>query len=186
MRLFFALWPPPPVAEKLAAQAGMLAQRHGGKATRRETIHLTLAFLGETEEARLADIIRAARAVHAKAFELDIDRVGYWRHNRLLWAGCRMVPEELPALAKSLQEKLRAASIAFDDSHGFVPHVTLVRKVSDTAMPGGIQRDLPASDPLLWTCNSFSLVHSQQSQAGQVYRVAAEFPLAKADGPPHA
>ena len=175
MRLFFALWPPQLVAEKLAAQASMLARRYGGKATRQETIHLTLAFLGETDGARLADVIRAAQSVHAKSFELSIDRLGYWRHNHLLWAGCHSVAEELSVLAESLRKSLRAASLTFDDSHGFVPHLTLVRKVRDTAMPSDVRRNLPAFGPLSWPCGAFVLVHSEQSPVGPTYRVLAEF-----------
>jgi 2'-5' RNA ligase len=42
------------VAGRLAAIAGEAAARFGGRATRRDTIHLTLAFLGDVPESRLA------------------------------------------------------------------------------------------------------------------------------------
>ena len=84
MRLFFALWPPAPVARSLANQADALAERSGGRATRRETIHLTLAFLGDVGEAQLPEVLETARAVAAAPFELKLDRLGFWRHNRLI------------------------------------------------------------------------------------------------------
>lgn len=55
MRLFFALWPSPAAAERLASAATDAAARLGGRPTRLETLHLTLAFLGEVADERVFD-----------------------------------------------------------------------------------------------------------------------------------
>ena len=175
MRLFFALWPPESAAQALAGQADFLAQQYGGKATRRETIHLTLAFLGEVDEALLPAAIQAARVVTGKSFELVIDRLGYWRHNRLLWAGCASPAEELQMLVETLREQLRAVSICRDEKQRFTPHLTLVRKVPD--MRGSVE--LGTIEPISWLCRSFVLVCSQLTSAGSDYSAVAEFSLAK-------
>ena len=171
MRLFFALWPPESVAETLAAEAHALAHRFGGKATRRETIHLTLAFLGEVDDARLPQVIEAARGVRAGPFELRIDRLGYWRHNRLIWAGCSAEAPPLRELADALRERLRAAGTPGDEAQGFVPHLTLVRNAR-VAAPA----ELPALEPLAWRCEGFVLVRSRRTEAGAGYLAVAEFP----------
>ena len=174
MRLFFALWPPESSAQALAGQADVLAQQYGGKATRRETIHLTLAFLGEVDEALLPAAIQAAQVVRGESFELAIDRLGYWRHNRLLWAGCASPAKELQMLAETLREQLRAVSICCDEKQRFTPHLTLVRKVPDIRGPV----DLAAIQPITWPCRSFVLVCSQLTSAGSDYSAVAEFSLA--------
>ena len=61
MRLFFALWPPLEVAEQLAGVARAVAQQFGGKPTRQETLHLTLAFLGEVPDDRMSLLMQTAR-----------------------------------------------------------------------------------------------------------------------------
>lgn len=172
MRLFFALWPPEPVAERLESEARMLAHRFGGKPTRQETVHVTLAFLGEVADGRLPEIVAAAARVSAAPFELRVDRLGYWRHNRLIWAGCSVVAPELQELADALREQLRAAGIACDESQRFVPHLTLLRKVGGT-----LSEDLPELPPLAWPCTHFVLVESRQAETGSDYLAIAEFPL---------
>jgi RNA 2',3'-cyclic 3'-phosphodiesterase len=118
--LFF-LVAPEPVRAALAGQADVLALHYGGKATRPETIHLTLAFLGEVDESLLPVAIRAAQTVSGRPFELTVDRLGYWRHNRLLWAGCASRKKELQMLVGKLREQLRAASICCDERHPLYP-----------------------------------------------------------------
>ena len=172
MRLFFALWPPELVANSLETIAGGLAGRLGGRATRPETIHLTLAFLGEQPAERLPTILAAANAVRMTSFDLSVDRLDGWRHNRLLWAGCQSVPGALLALVDGVRGALRQASIPFDDApRRFVPHLTLVRKLPDAAFPFASS----AMTPLSWRCDRFVLVESRLSSNGPNYRVLAEF-----------
>ncbi len=173
MRLFFALWPPEPVAAALAAQAHALARTLGGKPTRQETIHLTLAFLGEVDEAQLPVVLRAAAAVRAEPFTLSVDRFGAWRHNRLLWAGCSSPAPGLLALVDRLRQRLRDSSIGYDDKQGFTPHVTLVRKLPDARTLTG----MPPIEPMVWPCPAFVLAGSQPAPEGSAYRVIGEFPL---------
>lgn len=172
MRFFFALWPPPALAGCLAEQAQVCASHFGGRATRAETIHLTLAFLGEQPDARLGDIVAAARSLTMTPFDLSLDRFGAWRHNRLLWAGCREAPEALLALASSLRGALLQAGIRFDAERGFAPHLTLVRSLPDTAFPLA----LPLLAPLSWRCTGFMLMESRPLAGGAGYRCVAEFP----------
>ena len=172
MRLFFALWPTSAVADALAGLAREAVVSIGGKATRAETIHLTLAFLGEHPAAQLPAIVAAAKTVRMAPFEMTIDRLVIWRRNQLLWAGCESVPEPLPALALALREAMRQAGIAFDETHTtFAPHVSLVRK-----LPAQVTENLPLFGPLLWRSERFVLVESCLSNAGPFYRVVAEFP----------
>ena len=172
MRLFFALKPPADLAEGLASEASTLAQRYGGKPARPETIHLTLAFLGEVAEERLPDVLAAGRAVQVPEFDLTIDRFALWPHNGVLWAGCAPPTDGLFHLVTNLREQLRAASIAFDGGSRFVPHVSLVRRVRAHG-----KLDLPAPIGRCWTCSHFALIRSRLMAAGPDYAVVESFPL---------
>ena len=170
-RVFFALWPSEAVAGALATIAAALAKQAGGRPTRRETIHMTLAFLGDVPVARLPGLLRVAEAVHAAAFELTLDRFGVWQHNRLLWAGCDSMPA-LVGLASSLKTRLVEADFAVADAkRPFAPHVTLVRKLTR------LDAALPVANALNFHCGEFVLVRSRLSDNGSAYEVLARFPL---------
>lgn len=171
--MFFALWPPEEIAQQLAGIAAEFAEQAGGRPTRQETIHLTLAFLGDIAVERLPDLQRVAGEVRASAFDLVLDRLGVWRHNRLFWTGCTTTPPALADLSSSLVYALQAAGFAVASAkRHFTPHITLVRKVA------ALEAALPACEPLSWRCDKFVLVRSQLSVAGSAYRTIAEFPLA--------
>ena len=172
-RVFFALWLPEPIAGRLAAIAADYSHRAGGRPTRRETIHLTLAFLGNVAVERLPELQRVAGEIDTTAFDLTLDRFGVWQHNRLFWAGCTAPPTALGDLAGALKQRLQAANFAVADAtRPFVPHVTMVRKLSrfDVA--------LPVVEALNWPCREFVLVRSRLSAAGSGYEELVRLPLA--------
>lgn len=174
-RVFFALWPPPEVADRLAVIADDAAARFGGRASRRATIHLTLAFLGEVPESRLAELAEIAASVQGAAFDLSLDRLGYWQHNHLLWAGGEM-PEALAELQAALSQALAGNGFKVDgEGRRFVPHVTLVRKVPPACpLAAGQEMPLPA---LSWSCQKFFLVRSRLSSSGSEYLILRDFLL---------
>lgn len=174
-RIFFALWPPADVAGRLAAIAGEAAARFGGRATRRDTIHLTLAFLGDVPESRLAELGDVAASVRGSAFELSLDRLGFWQHNHLLWAGGE-TPAALTALHGALGKALAGSGFKVDgEGRHFAPHITLVRKLPPTCqLAAGQAIPLPA---LAWSCQRFFLVRSQLSSAGPDYLILRDFSL---------
>jgi RNA 2',3'-cyclic 3'-phosphodiesterase len=172
VRLFFALWPPSEVAEQLAAIARDVAQRFGGKPTRQETLHLTLAFLGEVPDEALGPLTQMARRIAGAAFTLKLDRLGYWPRKELLWAGESATSVALAELAAALRQALREAEIAVADrGQPFAPHITLLRRLSEN------QPAPAAIETIRWPCSSFGLIRSRRSDAGSVYEVLGEFPL---------
>lgn len=174
MRLFFALWPSSQSARQLAAIAAETATRIGGRPTRQETIHLTLAFLGEVPEERVPELRPIGETLRSPAFDLRIDRLGYWRHNHLVWTGCSEMPAPLGDLANRLCRKLSDAGFALENGkRPFTPHVTLVRKIP-VLLP---ETRLPEIQPIDWICSDFALVCSRLSSTGPAYETLASFPL---------
>src|SRR3546814_18632611 len=58
-RIFFGLWPSAATAEQTMAWAHDAHALCGGRVMRPETLHVTLAFLGSTPAARVAELVRA-------------------------------------------------------------------------------------------------------------------------------
>jgi 2'-5' RNA ligase len=163
-RLFFALWPPAAVARRLHDEALSLQRACGGRAMRRETLHLTLAFLGAIPVSRVAAAEAAADAVSAGRFTLELDRLACWKHNRIAWAGCTRTPEALAGLAGDLARNLCTAGFKLD-ARPFAVHATLVRNADCAA-------SLPAlPSPLVWPVEDFALVESHTGPGGSRYEV---------------
>src|SRR6266581_4796633 len=104
MRLFVALWPDDAVRAQLARWSRELHALCGGRATPPENLHVTLAFLGGIEDARVAEVERAAGEVAPQAVSLVLDQPGYWKKNRIAWAGASSVPRELDAMVVELRD----------------------------------------------------------------------------------
>ncbi|MBU1365149.1 MAG: RNA 2',3'-cyclic phosphodiesterase [Gammaproteobacteria bacterium] len=176
-RVFFALWPVPEVADRLGDIAHDSALSFGGRATRRDTIHLTLAFLGNVPEARLPELSAAACEVRAEPFAINVDELGFWSHNHLLWAGCQAPSASLATLSRQLRQALaRAGFRVGGEGRDFVPHVTLVRRVPEATAPSA-SHPLPSIESLTWHNERFVLVRSTLTELGSSYRIIGEFPL---------
>lgn len=157
MRLFYASWPPPGVSHALARWAREAQRDCGGRATREDLIHLTLAFLGDADPAAAAATARAARGP-ATSFLLEIAR--FWKHNRIVWVGPEKAPQPLAALARALGE-----------TREFAAHVTLIRKARAP------RHALPQLPALEWPVAEFALVNSRLEPEGPVYEVLERFRL---------
>ncbi len=179
-RVFFALWPAPEVAERLGDIARDAAHSFGGRATRRDTIHLTLAFLGNVPETHLPELSMAAASVRVAPFAINVDQLGFWSHNHLLWAGCQAPSAPLDALFRQLRQALaRAGFRVGGEGRDFFLHITLVRRVPEAGAPSE-SRPLPLMEPLPWRNERFVLVRSTLSELGSSYRIIDEFPLTPA------
>lgn len=151
-RLFFALWPDAGAARQLHETGRELQEVCGGRAMARETLHVTLAFLGQVPVERLPELDAIAEALTADAFDLHLDRLGYWSHNHVLWAGCLEPSAALMALAEGLQTRLREAGFALEN-RSFAPHVTLLRKAQR-------ESPVPLARVISWQAREMLLVES--------------------------
>ena len=168
-RMFFALWPSPRVARSLAAQARALASQAGGRVTRTDSIHLTLAFLGDIALDRVEQLLALPADVTSAPFELHLDRLGVWPRNGIGWAAPSGAPDALVELQARLANWLEQAGFRVE-ARAFVPHVTLVRKathaVPDLAMPS-----------IAWPVDEFVLVRSNLSATTSRYEMPGRFAL---------
>lgn len=189
-RVFFALWPDPAVRARLHAESLRLSRLLGGKPSKPDSLHLTLVFVGELENARLADLAAVAERVTSPRFELSLDREACWRHNHIAHLGASQPPAALLDLVGRLSVNLKAAGIAFD-ARPFAPHVTLVRKAdcarhlargkdgneAGNEVGNEAGNENPASGPIRWSARDFVLVRSSLRAEGARYEQLGRWPL---------
>ena len=123
-----------------------------------QNLHMTLAFLGEYDDpAKVKDVIRK---VPLPEFRLSLSEKGNF--GNILWAGVKG-NQKLKTYVKDLRAALAAEGIPFDKEK-FVPHITLIRKVS-AKKP--YQVHLPKTD---MTVRKASLMRSEQKNGKMVYK----------------
>ncbi|MET8063882.1 RNA 2',3'-cyclic phosphodiesterase [Micromonospora sp. NPDC005313] len=167
MRLFAAVYPPAvAVADLTARIAGLrvAAARHSRLADP-AGLHLTLAFLGEVPDDRLADVERAlaSTARTARAPRLRLAGGGSFGQGRstVLWADVRGEVGALDALARSIRGRLREAGLPCDDKP-FRAHLTIARP-GDKVPEADLRADLQTLDGYTgpeWPADRLALVHS--------------------------
>lgn len=168
-RVFFALWPKAQVRQALHRLAMEYQSRCGARATRADTLHMTLLFLGEVEHARLPQLMQAADKVSALPFELVLERLSFWQHNRIAYAAPLVEVQALERLFKALQQELLVAGFLFEN-YEFNPHVTLLRHVR-------LVLESQTITPIVWWADSFVLVESIMTDRGVSYQILQKWPL---------
>lgn len=174
LRLFYALWPDDSVRAELMRLQALIR----GRKTRYQNLHLTLAFLGQ-QSADLLPLLKSMLAtLPSNAATLAVDRIGYFKQKKIVWAGMHDTPDALSALNEDLAGMLARNNITFNDQSAFRPHITLAR---DADSP----EELPF-DPFVWRCDHVALVESVTQPDGVIYRVLASHFLRRSEtGDPH-
>ena len=171
-RLFFALWPPDAVRERLAAEVQSRAAL--GRAIPARNLHVTVVFLGAVPQERLPLVLETAQSTQKLTFGgnfmLHLERVEFWRRSSLVCLIAEQAPPQLLAIVASLHAGLRERGFELREHEKFRPHVTLVRDV-------GRAPEAPAIAPVQWPVESFALVESQVGQRGSEYTVLEEWRL---------
>ncbi len=146
MRTFIAIKLPEDVLRGVAVVQDRL-RRSGVEAgwVRPESIHLTLKFLGEVEEARQGEIFDALRkaAAGVSPFTIAVAGAGAFpgsRNARVLWLGITGDLAPLAALQETIEEAMEGLGFRREDRK-FTPHLTLAR-IRQGRPPSGLQKAL--------------------------------------------
>ena len=137
MRTFIALEPPAAFADEAAGVARTLSRAVEGRFLPRESYHLTLAFLGEVDDAGAARAMDALDEACAGRGPVPLRPEGLGKFGRAsdatLWLGIADDPA-LTGLAAAVRDALAARGLPFDE-HPFRPHLTLARRARIPARP---------------------------------------------------
>ena len=130
-----------------------------GNFTLPENLHLTLAFIGETD--RVDDIKAAVKEVVFEPFEIKTGRLGCFNgRSKVIWLGIDG-EKKLKAITAELRKNLDIRGIDYAKGR-FQPHITLVRQPSD--MPLDI--DIESAN---MTVKEISVMKSERINGRLVY-----------------
>ena len=129
-RLFVAVTIAPEVADQLCrAQAELAPLLSDARWTKRESLHLTLKFLGQVDEGKVAAVQKAVAATVAplRRFTISCRGLGVFpdiRRPRVIWAG--LEGAALAALAEAAEAALEPLGFP-REAREFKPHLTIGR-----------------------------------------------------------
>lgn len=165
MRTFIALELPDQFVDETVQLARALKAYAKGGFMKRETYHVTLAFLGEVGETEVGAVMAALDTlVGHMAIPLYPDGVGAFKGRRgeTLYLSLRRTPEA-QMLVDDLRGALEARGISIDRK-GFLPHITLARRAHMTSDCGALPFPNPA------TATRVTLFKSTLSHDGAIYK----------------
>ena len=158
MRLFIAVKLNDQMIKALEKmQSSMRNQGVRGSFTRRENLHVTLAFIGEYSDPD--HVLDVMDTVAFAPFDITLEGAGHF--GDLWWAGLGR-SDALNSYARQLRHSLADSGIPFDRKK-FSPHITLVRRASVVVQPEMI---VPR---VHMTVEHISLFRSDRGKSGMIY-----------------
>lgn len=148
-----------------------------------ETWHVTLKFLGDTEEGDVAEVVAALEPVRTRhvSFHVALGKFGAFpnlRAPRVLFYGVETGWEELAALAEDVDRALEAAIGSQRETRRFHAHATVAR--IKEPLPRSLTDALASVPPLshpVSRVSAFDLVESRLGRTGARYSTVKRFAL---------
>lgn len=142
-----------------------------------ENYHVTVAFLGSVDPARLPEVLDVLRvaAPRVTAFEVPLDTVGAFpnaRRPRVAWVGPGAALPAFATLCSVVRGELAALGFTFEPHAD--AHVTLARAAGATVALPAV--DPPRSAPL--RIAALTIYESFTERTGARYQVVRRFALA--------
>jgi RNA 2',3'-cyclic 3'-phosphodiesterase len=132
IRTFIAVDVSPEVSSRIDELIGQLRSADAKATwTKPGNVHLTLKFLGDTDEKRIPDVCRVLADVARQVlpFQLRVHGAGAFpsvRRPRTVWVGVTEGEQEVCALADAVERALQAEGFP-RETRQFSPHVTVGR-----------------------------------------------------------
>ena len=183
MRLFVALETPAAVRENLADLLKSLrAVSPQTRWVRPENLHVTLKFIGEVPETRLAAIRSAIAGVRSdQPVTLDFRGLGFFpndEHPRVFWVGIA-ASQNLKSVAADIDKAMEKLGIP-REQRPFSPHLTLAR-FEPPGLPDKLRsaiQENAARDFGSLRTSQFHLIESKLKSSGAEYTTLERFPFA--------
>lgn len=156
---------------------------------RPEGLHITLKFLGEVGEERVAELVRVVKEAGSGVgpFTLELTEVGAFpnaRYPRVIWLGIADAGGELRRLQSRIEKGFEA--LGFEpEGREYAPHLTLGRVVTSRAR-GQLIRILHAEKKQhggVFEVTAVDLMHSTLLPTGAEYALLESVPLQGLQGP---
>lgn len=169
MRLFFAIWPDEDLRSKLAPHRLEVTRVCGGRPMLPLTLHMTLIYVGEVEQIRLADLFAIGDAVRTPPFTYTIDVAACFGKAGVAWLAADRTPQPLIDLQTELKTGVTAAKFPADP-RPFRPHMTVARGIARAVEPWHVT-EVP------WRIDRFRLVAAAPADKDITYETVREWAL---------
>jgi RNA 2',3'-cyclic 3'-phosphodiesterase len=182
MRIFIALDIPGEIRTALAKymeRARSLVPE--ARWARVEGLHVTLKFIGEVSDARLAEMKTALASVKTEPFDVRFAGAGFFpnpKAARVFWAGVEG-GDALPRLASAIDASLARLGFEKEDKP-YHPHLTLARASNHPLRELQVLTTDPPPLPAQFgtmTAREFFLYQSQPQRGGSKYTKLERFRL---------
>ena len=186
MRLFVSIDLPDSLTDAVRSAQERFADADGLRFTDPAQAHVTMKFLGDTDESRVPDVRDAVQAAIADAdaapYDATVGGFGVFPspdYISVVWAGVRdgAGAAETTALAEAIERE--AVERGFDaESHSFTPHVTIAR-MDDARGKDLVRRVVSEADPDIGTfrVEEVRLTESRLTDDGPRYETVERYPL---------
>jgi 2'-5' RNA ligase len=172
------------LAGEVAAVQELFEGASGLNFTDSEQAHVTLKFLGETDEGELPELTdelaRAVAGSGVEPFTAEVGGLGVFPrlgYISVVWIGVREGGERLTHLHEAIEE--RTVSMGFDsEDHGFTPHATIAR-MDHAGGKNLVQEVVENRDPDVGRVRveEVRLTESTLTPDGPEYATVERFPL---------
>lgn len=175
-RVFVALALPEGLRRRVASLAAGI---EGARWTAPENLHVTLRFVGEVPEDRIADLAGALGGVRAPALRVGLRGTGCFGAGpraRSVWVGVERTAE-IVALRDKVERAVAGCGHG-PDGRRFTPHVTVgrLRRSPEGHVRAWLEGTAAFAAPP-FECGGFALYESRLGRPGPAYRPLAEFGL---------
>ena len=149
---------------------------------RAEKLHLTLKFLGETNEKQLSELIEIVRetAREISNFKLQIKNTGVFpslRNARILWLGVKDESQSLWQISRILETECEPLGFP-KEKRNFKAHLTIARlrephkskEIADKHLQNGFE-------PVEFEASAIVIYESKLQSNGSIYSVVSKFAL---------
>jgi 2'-5' RNA ligase len=147
-----------------------------------DNIHITLVFLGDTEDDAIKKIrfMLNEKCNGSGIFKLNLKGCGIFRSMndpRIIWTGVE-VSDNLMALNAVIQDGLRQIGIKLEE-HPYNPHLTLgrIKRISDIKILKSLVEQFRNYEIQVVPVNEVILYESILQQSGPIYKPLEKFTL---------
>jgi len=185
VRLFIAMELSPAVVAAIGGYRKQISRQSAARDVRwtaENLLHLTLRFVGEVEDARVADVCAAAELAAGlnRTFDAALEGAGCFPGGgrvRIVWAGMSAERDRLAKLAADVESAVVAAGVP-PEPRVFSPHVTIGRVREDRSR-GELRRAVQACQPAVTSqpVSRIVVMSSTLSRAGPTYTLVSSHEL---------
>ena len=162
-----------PITDEMSSLLDSLRDIRGIRVPPEGQIHLTLKFLGDTDDKKVTKLCASLREAlsDVKSFDVDIEGLGAFPNERnpsVLWMGVKD-PDELSHIADIVNYTVKSLNLKCDDKK-FSPHIT-VGRIDGRPDLNDIFKKNKGKGFCSFRCSSVKVMKSELTPKGAIHSI---------------